>query len=68
MIRLQAGDAHAITVLVAATFAFKADELDPFIDGTHAEHVTTWNRYIDHAHMFIDHLSNAGFVRKVTLK
>lgn len=67
-IRLQAGDEQAIVVLIGATFAFKNDELDSFIDTRAETHVATWNRYIDHAHMFIQHLTDTGFVKKVTLR
>lgn len=64
-VRLQALDEQAIVVLIGAAFALKGDELDAYVDATHTEHVATWNRYIDHAHMFIQHLSNTGFVKRV---
>lgn len=64
-VRLQASDQQAIVVLIGAAFALKADELEAFTDSTNEHHVPTWNRYIDHAHMFIEHLSNTGFVKKV---
>lgn len=63
-IRLKA-DEQAVTVLIAATFAFKADELDSFINTNDTNHVATWNRYIDHAHMFLEHLTNNGFVQRI---
>lgn len=65
MIRLQASDQQAVVVLIGAAFALKGDELDAYTDSTNEQHVATWNRYIDHAHMFIEHLSNTGFVKKV---
>lgn len=63
MLKLFASDKQAVVVLIGAVFAFKADELDAYLGVNDPNHVAVWNRYIDHAHMFFDHLSSLGVIK-----
>ena len=47
-------------ILIAATLAFKADELDAFND---IEQITIWNKYIDQAEMLMYHFVQMGIIK-----